>query len=139
MKGIIVAFIMCITTIPAMAEPVETTMKDYAFDFSSVGYEISFFAEAKYMTDPMNTNDYFNVSADGYSLKAKADGLSRKGRKSFIAYFNDNCEENFIDEIICSIRISGEVALDENFCMVISSKRIDILNKKTKEITKTFE
>jgi len=139
MKGIITAIIMCITTIPAMAEPVETTLKDYAFDFSSVGYEISFFANTRYFSDPMNPFDYFKVSADGYTMKAKADGLSRNGLKSFIAYFNDNCKFRFAARHKCSIRISGEVKIDEDFRMLISAKKIDFLNKETHEIIKTFE
>lgn len=139
MKGIITAIIMCITTIPAMAEPVETTMKDYAFDFSSVGYEISFFANTRYISDPMNANDYFSVSADGYTMEANADGLSRNGLKSFIAYFNDNCKFRFAARHKCSIRISGEVKVDENFHMLIWAKKIDFLDNETNEVIKTFE
>ena len=139
MKEILTAVLICVSTIPAMAERVETSLKDYAFDFSSVGYEISFFANTHYISDPMNTNDYFRVSADGYSLKAKVDGLSRKGRKSFIAYFNENCKFDFINESKCLIKISGEVTLDEEFCMHLSAKKINFLNPKTNETIKTFE
>jgi len=53
--------ILTITASLAIAEPTKTTLKDYA----SIGYEITFLAKTSYYSDPMSSNDYFKVSADG--------------------------------------------------------------------------
>ena len=52
------------------ARTVSTTLKDYAYDFSTIGYEISFPASSGYYSS-MNAGDYFNAKDDGYTKKSK--------------------------------------------------------------------
>ncbi len=139
MKRLILAIFLTITASLAIAEPTKTTLKDYAFDFASIGYEITFLAETSYFSDPMTSNDYFKVSADGYSIKARADKLTRKGRKTFTSYFNENCKLDFSSRSTCHIVLSGEIELDENFGMIIWATKIEFLDKKSKAVIKIFK
>ena len=119
------------------AEPVETTLNDYAFDFASIGYEIKFAGKTSYFSDELSANDYFDVRADGYTLRARADKLSRIGRKNFISYFNKNCR--LFSRSECIIILSGEVELDENFRMIIWATSIEVYDRKTDSIIETFK
>ena len=69
------------------ARTVSTTLKDYAYDFSTIGYEISFPASSGYYSS-MNAGDYFNAKDDGYTIKVRIEGLSRNNRRDFVSYYN---------------------------------------------------
>ena len=119
------------------AEPVDTTLKDYAFDFASIGHEIRFIGTTSYFMDELSANDYFNVRAEGYTIEARADKLSRTGRRKFIGYFNENCKTTFSGGE-CIIILSGEVELDENFKMIIWATVVEVYNQETKSVTAVF-
>ena len=79
------------------ATPIKTTLENYAYDFPSIGYDISFPASSSYFI-PMSADDYFNATDGGYTLEVRIDGLSRNARKDFVSYYNDNCELSFSGE-----------------------------------------
>ena len=134
-----VALASMVFTSSVAAEPAKTTLKDYAFDFTEIGYEIAFSGETRYLSRPMTSNDYFEVSADGYSLKARADRLSRKGRKMFAEYFNANCKLSFGSDDKCVVMLSGEVELDDKFQMLIWANKVDFIDPKTGSVITAFE
>ena len=55
------------------AKPFPTTLKDYAYDFSAIGYEIIFPATSGYF-DAMNAGDYFNAKHSLQSIIDNYDG-----------------------------------------------------------------
>lgn len=130
--------ILSLLPVTAFAEPVNTTLEEYAFDFSSIGYEITFPATTAYFLDPMTGNDYFTVSSNGYSLEARIDKLSRKGRKEFTEFFNLNCKNDFSTPK-CDIELTGEVELDDKYKMIIWASKVDFLNNRDKSLLQSFK
>ena len=110
MKKIKFNFFACLVIFSFLqAKITKTTLEDYAYDFSNIGYEISFSASSSYFI-PMTADDYFNATDGGYTLKVYIDGLSRKSRKDFVPYYNKECELSF-DGTECQLFIEGEIEL----------------------------
>ncbi len=121
----------------AIAAPVNVTLSDYAFDFTAVGYEISVTGLSSYF-EPLNAGDYFSLRDGAYTMKTVIGGLSRKNKKTFINYYNKNCKESFIGSD-CHIRVTGEVALDDNMKMFLTADEIKVYSKDFKEVLAVFE
>lgn len=119
------------------ANPIKTTLENYAYDFSSIGYEISFPASSSYFI-PMSADDYFNATDGGYTLEVRIDGLSRKARKDFVSYYNDNCELTFSGEE-CQLLLEGEIELTSTMSMILKAKKIDFLSSDKSKTIKSFE
>ena len=123
---------MLLLAIPAVsiADVTKTTLSDYAYDFASIGYEIEVSGKSNYF-DALNAGDYFNLKEGDYTLKTLFDGLSRKNRKAFVAFYNSECEYNYSNE--CQITASGEVELDDSMGMVLTANSVSITGAKTGE------
>ena len=119
------------------AAPVKTTLENYAYDFPSIGYEISFTASSSYFV-PMSSDDYFNATDGGYILEVRIDGLSRKARKDFVSYYNDNCEMSFSGEE-CQLLIEGEIELTSMMSMILKAEKIDFLSSDKSKTIKSFK
>ncbi len=119
------------------ADPIKTTLENYAYDFASIGYEISFPASSSYFI-PMSADDYFNATDGGYTLEVRIDGLSRKARKDFVSYYNDNCELTFSGEE-CQLLLEGEIELTATMSMILKAKKIDFLSSDKSNVIKSFE
>jgi hypothetical protein len=119
------------------AKPISTTLQDYAYDFSTIGYEIIFPAISGYF-DAMNAGDYFHAKDKGYTIKVRIEGLSRNSRRDFVSYYNENCKNDFMNDT-CPMAVSGEVELDESMGMVLTAKKIDFYNSDRTTIIKSFE
>jgi len=119
------------------AAPVKTTLENYAYDFPSIGYEISFTASSSYFV-PMSADDYFNATDGGYILEVRIDGLSRKARKDFVSYYNDNCEMSFSGEE-CQLLIEGEIELTSMMSMILKAEKIDFLSSDKSKTIKSFK
>jgi len=119
------------------AKPFPTTLKDYAYDFSAIGYEIIFPATSGYF-DTMNAGDYFNAKDKGYTIKVRIESLSRNSRREFVSFYNENCKYDFMQDT-CPMVISGEVELDESMSMVLTAKKIDFYNSDRSKVIKSFE
>ena len=119
------------------AKPISTTLQDYAYDFSTIGYEITIPAISGYF-DAMNAGDYFNAKDKGYTIKVRIESLSRNSRREFVSYYNENCKYDFMNDT-CPMMVSGEVELDESMAMVLTAKKIDFYNSDRTKIIKSFE
>ena len=119
------------------SSPVKTTLENYAYDFPSIGYEISFTASSSYFV-PMSADDYFNATDGGYILEVRIDGLSRKARKDFVSYYNDNCEMSFSGEE-CQLLIEGEIELTSMMSMILKAEKIDFLSSDKSKTIKSFK
>ena len=119
------------------AKPVSTTLQDYAYDFSTIGYEIAFPASSSYFI-PMTADDYFNATDGSYTLEVRIDGLSRKARKDFVTYYNENCELSFSDKE-CQLYLEGEIELTGTMSMILKAKKIDFLSSDRSQTIKVFE
>jgi len=117
--------------------PVKTTLENYAYDFPSIGYEISFTASSSYFV-PMSADDYFNATDGGYILEVRIDGLSRKARKDFVSYYNDNCEMSFSGDE-CQLLIEGEIELTSMMSMILKAEKIDFLSSDKSKTIKSFK
>tara|TARA_Y100000814_G_scaffold121400_1_gene86990 strand:- start:511 stop:921 length:411 start_codon:yes stop_codon:yes gene_type:complete len=118
-------------------KPTPTTLEDYAYDFSTIGYEIVFPATSGYF-DAMNAGDYFNAKDKGYTIKVRIESLSRNSRREFVSYYNENCKYDFMNDT-CPITVSGEVELDESMGMILTAKKIDFYDSERTTIIKSFE
>ena len=119
------------------SESIKTTLENYAYDFPSIGYDISFPASSSYFI-PMSADDYFNATDGGYTLEVRIDGLSRNARKDFVSYYNDNCELSFSGEE-CQLILEGEIELTATMSMILKAKKIDFLSSDKSNIIKSFE
>tara|TARA_B110000116_G_C16654048_1_gene498661 strand:+ start:386 stop:805 length:420 start_codon:yes stop_codon:yes gene_type:complete len=139
MKKIITIKLSSILILAALLQsaPVKTTLENYAYDFPSIGYEISFPASSSYFI-PMSADDYFNVESGGYTLEVRIDGLSRTARKDFVSYYNEHCEISFTDEE-CQLSIEGEIELTAIMSMILKAKKIDFLSSNRSNIIKSFK
>ena len=115
--------LLVIYTIPALSEPVFTSLQDYAFDFPKYGYEIAVTGETSNFTDNLTADDYITINDNGYNMKTLIDRMDRKDRQQFISFFNKNCI-GFRER--CTITASGEIELDDNMRMIfrISTAKI---------------
>ncbi len=129
-------FLFILTTL-IQAVPVKTTLENYAYDFSAIGYEIAFPASSTYFI-PMTADDYFNATDGSYTLEVRIDGLSRKARKDFVAYYNENCELSFSDKE-CQLYLEGEIELTGTMSMILKAKKIDFLSSDRSQTIKVFE
>ena len=138
MKNLLTAVALTLTlaTSTAVAAPVTTTLSNYAYDFSSVGYEIEVTANSQYH-NPLNSGDYFRMTDGAYTMNTLFDGLSRKGRKDFEKFYNAECKHSF-DDKICNVTVAGEVELDDSMQMILTANVITITGAKTGE-TLTFK
>ena len=118
------------------SKSVSTTLENYAYDFSIIGYDIKFPATSEYY-EPMNAGDYFRAKDKGYTIKVRIETLSRNSRKEFVSYYNQNCKYD-MDET-CRMIIAGEVELNESMEMMLSAKRIYFQNKDRTRFIKSFE
>ena len=138
MKKIKFNFFACLVILTVLqAEIAKTTLEDYAYDFSNIGYEISFSASSSYFI-PMTADDYFNATDGGYTLKVYIDGLSRKSRKDFVPYYNKECELSF-DGSECQLFIEGEIELDETMTMNLKASKVNFLSQDRSKIIKSFK
>ena len=119
------------------ARTVSTTLKDYAYDFSTIGYEISFPASSGYYSS-MNAGDYFNAKDGGYTIKVRIEGLSRNNRRDFVSYYNENCKVDYSQET-CPMIVEGEVELDDSMTMILTAKKINFYNLDRTKIIKSFD
>ncbi len=129
-------YFICIFTF-LFSKPIPTTLEDYAYDFSLVGYEIEFPATSGYFS-AMNAGDYFKAYDKGYSIKVRIERLSRNSRKDFISYYNENCKDDFVNDV-CPMIVFGEVELDKSMSMILSAKKINFQNSDRSKIIKSFE
>ena len=137
-KNKILFLIMFIISISILSSrTVATTLKDYAYDFSTIGYEISFPASSGYYSS-MNAGDYFNAKDDGYTIKVRIEGLSRNNRRDFVSYYNENCKVDYTQET-CPMIVEGEVELDDSMSMILTAKKIDFYNSDRTKIIKSFD
>lgn len=138
MKIIIIKLISLLFLVSILqSSPVKTTLENYAYDFPSIGYEISFTASSSYFV-PMSADDYFNATDGGYILEVRIDGLSRKARKDFVSYYNDNCEMSFSGEE-CQLLIEGEIELTSMMSMILKAEKIDFLSSDKSKTIKSFK
>tara|TARA_Y100000739_G_C20278052_1_gene315331 strand:+ start:139 stop:552 length:414 start_codon:yes stop_codon:yes gene_type:complete len=135
-KNTILILIIFSTSI-LYARTFTTTLKDYAYDFSTIGYEISFPASSGYYSS-MNAGDYFNAKDDGYTIKVRIEGLSRNNRRDFVSYYNENCKVDYTQET-CPMIVEGEVELDDSMSMILTAKKIDFYNSDRTKIIKSFD
>jgi hypothetical protein len=139
MKQLIIAIAICMISSLAVAAPKKVTLKDYAYDFTKIGYEISVKGKAHYYSTGMSSNKNFTLLSDGFELRTKVDKLSRRGRKTFIEYYNTQCKKDFGADIRCFLRVAGEIELDKELRMTILASRVDFLSKSTGKVIKTFK
>lgn len=137
MKLINNIFILFIVFSGIKAELVQTTLEDYAYDFASIGHEISFFATSAYFI-PMSADDYFNASYGGYTLEVRINALSRKAKKDFVPYYNKNCETTFSGDD-CKIFLEGEIELNSSMKMILKAKKINFLSPDGSKIITSFK
>lgn len=102
---------------PAASEPPKVTLADYAFDFPTIGHEITVTGTAQNMMDKLTADDHITITDDGYSLRTLIDRMARKDRRGFIQFYNKHCI-GFGPNAACPITASGDVELDENMRMI---------------------
>ena len=102
---------------PAASESPHVSLADYAFDFSTYGYEITVSGVTRNFQDKLTADDYITINDDGYKLKTLIDRMKRKDRQQFISFFNSHCVVGF-GESGCRITAAGDVELDENMRMI---------------------
>ena len=129
-------YFICVFTF-LFSKPIPTTLEDYAYDFSLVGYEIEFPATSGYFS-AMNAGDYFKAYDKGYSIKVRIEKLSRSSRRDFISFYNEICKDDFVNDV-CPMIVSGEVELDKSMSMILSAKKINFQNSDRSKIIKSFE
>ncbi len=137
MKKNTILILIIFSTSILYARTFTTTLKDYAYDFSTIGYEISFPASSGYYSS-MNAGDYFNAKDDGYTIKVRIEGLSRNNRRDFVSYYNENCKVDYTQET-CPMIVEGEVELDDSMSMILTAKKIDFYNSDRTKIIKSFD
>ena len=122
---------MLFAIIPAIssADVTNTTLSDYAYDFASIGYEIEV-TGSSYYHNPLNSGDYFRLMEGDYTMETMFDGLSRKARKEFVAFYNKECPHDYGDAD-CHITVTGEVELDEDMKMVLTANAIKVIKTKS--------
>jgi len=101
---------------PVLSETNIVKLSDYAFDFPTYGYEITISGTTQNFIDNLTTDDYINISDEGYTIKTLIDRMDRKDRQQFITFFNENCI-GFFDSG-CAITATGDVELDEDMRMI---------------------
>ena len=119
-----------------IAEPVKTTLEDYAYDYAKIGYEIGFNATSSYFI-PMDSDSYFNANDGTFTIEVRLDGLSRNSKREFVPFYNENCEMKF-DGLDCQLYIEGEIELDSNMKMILKANKINFLTQNDKKISKSF-
>lgn len=107
------------------AEPTQTTLADYSFNFAEVGFEIAFSGTTRNYTDALTADDYITIRDKGYSMKTLIDNLPRRDRQGFIGFFNENCITGF-SGTPCDIHAKGEVELDEDMQMIFRLSGVTI-------------
>ena len=117
---------------------VPTNLKDYAYDFPSIGYDISFPATSSYYSE-LKAGDSFKGENEGYKIIVRIENLSRNNRREFISYYNKNCKSDYSSNNICPMIIEGEVELDESMSMILTAKKINFYNSARKTIIKSFD
>ena len=132
----IIISIISISTISS--KTVSTTLKDYAYDFSTIGYEISFPAQSSSYSI-LSAGDYFRAKYDGYSMKVRIETLSRNSKRDFVTYYNENCKSDYSKDEICPMIVEGEVELDDDMQMVLIAKKIDFYNYDRTKVIKSFD
>ncbi len=131
------AIAVCLVSSTAMAEPKATNLIDYARDFTEVGYEIIFKADARYYRDPLSAGQTFLAYVPGYRVLTSADKLSRDGRREFFDYFNKHCKYQK-QTFTCIVEITGEVELNEEYRVVVWAVKIGIFDPATRQIIEEF-
>ena len=99
--------------IPAVAEPVEVSLPDYAFNFPAHGYEIIVTGETGDFREKA-TNDFIYIRDGGYTIWARTDRLGRADRQKFLEFYNANCER----AAKCTIKATGEIELNDEMKMI---------------------
>ena len=99
-----------------MAEPSKVTLEDYAFNFPTYGFEISFTGTTKNYSDKLTVDDYITIRDNGYSMRSMIDRMGRKDRQSFIQFFNSTCIGILSND--CDITAAGEIELNEDMKMI---------------------
>lgn len=122
----------------AVAAPPEVTLPDYAFDFTTVGYEISVTGWSSYFSDPLDAKDYFELKDGGYTMRTVVGRLTRQNKKAFIDYYNKNCKKAFSGRD-CRLMVTGEVALDDQMKMFLTADDIKVCNSDCSEILATYD
>ena len=114
----------------ARAEPVSVSLADYAFDFPTVGYEITVTGETRNIHDKLTADDYITINDGGLKLKTLIDRMGRRDRRQFIAFFNAHCIVGF--DTGCAIMASGDIELNEDMRMIfrVSTATISIGGSK---------
>jgi len=125
-KQTIAALILSTVGVSA-AEYTKTTLEDYAFDFTSIGYEIE--VSGKTSIFSTSADQWIWLRDTGRKVKVNFSTLSRNGRKQVIDHMNSSCK-GF--GVTCPVTVKGEVEFDEDmqmqikaFEMSLSSKAID--------------
>ena len=113
---LLAAFFVALAGRLALAEPVRVSLADYAFDFTTIGYEIEITGTTANLMESLSSGGHISISDDDYSIKAVVDGLGRRGRKEFIDFFNAHCI-GFTAR--CPITASGEIELGGSMQMVL--------------------
>ncbi len=120
MKKLIPILLMGVTTLSIATV---TSLEEYAYDFATIGYDVTITGDSTYF-DPMNAGDYFTLEDSGYTLETRIDGMSRKGKKEFIKFYNANCEISWTDVSYCNITVTGETELNEMMALVLTATSI---------------
>ena len=137
-KIILTLLATCAISPSALAAPPEVALSDYAFDFTAVGYEISVTGQSSYFSDQLDAGDYIDLRDGGYTIKTVIDGLSRKNKKKFINFYNKNCKKAFMGTA-CHMKVTGEVALDDNMKMFLTADEIKVCNKGCSEVLAVYD
>ena len=137
MKKLFILIAFLFSSFSLLAEPVETTLQDYAFDFTEIGYDIIFVANVLHFGNSTPT-DTFLVQSDGYNVSMKIDRLSRKGKRDFTKYVNKNCEAG-PGGSSCTVKVSGEVSLNREFKIVIWARTIAFMERDLRTVIGTYE
>ena len=138
-KIILTLLATCAISSSALAAPVKVTLSNYAFDFTSVGYEISVIGTSYYISDPLDSDDYFSLKDGGYTMETVIGGLSRTNKKSFINYYNENCKYSVGGRHACHLMVTGEVALNDVMKMILTADEIKVCNKDCTEVLAVFD
>ena len=116
MKKLLLSVALAATMGTAVA--VDTTLEDYAYDFVSVGYDITIEGISYHYGYGITAGDVLEVQSGDYTMSTIIDGISRKNRRAFVQFYNENCENH------CEVRVSGEIALNSEMQMILTARRI---------------
>ena len=116
LSGMLLPLLATAFALPAAADPVPVSLADYAFDFPTVGYEITVTGETRNIHDKLTADDYITINDGGLKLKTLIDRMGRGDRRQFIAFFNDHCIVGF--DTGCTITASGDIELNEDMRMI---------------------